>query len=306
MKSWLAAVALPMLLAPFASHAASSASEDWMLYEQGNAAMAQREFGKALSLYKEAILRAGVFPEAEMAIGDVYTEEGELDLALAQYDKAYNLRKSLMVPDMQYDVLYKSANLLQATGRYKAMEDKLTLIVQDDSNYQETANMRMRSQVEKNYNDKGLDRVLVLYSFDRSFAAAAHASLGWFYYRTGRYAAAVSHLLYATIYRTSQINRFLRDRDVDYQFMTMKGLLGSFGSSSEITTFVADTEYYKCLYYLAAASFANEQAEEARSLWILLSSQTAAGTYQDLSARQLKRPFLGPLLAQDDQQVQGN
>lgn len=79
-------------LAPAAVLAVSTASENWSLFEQGNAAMAQREFGKALSLYKEAILKAGIFPEAEVAVGDVYAEEGESTLALAQYEKAYNVK----------------------------------------------------------------------------------------------------------------------------------------------------------------------------------------------------------------------
>ena len=41
----------------------------------------REEYGEALQQYKNAIASAGIFPEAEMAIGDVYREEGELDLA---------------------------------------------------------------------------------------------------------------------------------------------------------------------------------------------------------------------------------
>ena len=85
----------------------------WLSFEEGNALVSQREFGKALEQYKNAIASAGTFPEAEMAIGDVYREEGELDLARKQYEKAYNMRSSFYIPDSKYDVLYKLTKTLK-------------------------------------------------------------------------------------------------------------------------------------------------------------------------------------------------
>jgi tetratricopeptide (TPR) repeat protein len=274
----------------------SAADENWLLYERGNAALAQGEFGTALSLYKQAILRAGIFPEAEMQLGDIYIEEGEPDLAIAQYDKAYNERKSFTVPDMQYDVLYKTARVYESLEQYKAMEDKLNLIVQDDRQFAESETFRMRSQIVKNFYDKGLDRVLVLYTFGQSFAAPAHSTLGWFYYRTGRYDPSVSHLLYATIYRVSQMVRFLHDRDVDYAFTSLGDFLASVAASRELAAFARETGFYRDLYYLAGSGYATGAAQVARSVWTTLAASAEAGTYQDLARRQLKSPFLEPLL----------
>jgi tetratricopeptide (TPR) repeat protein len=288
-------VALAVLLVPWTARAAS-ASDAWMVYEQGNAARDSREFGKAMTLYKQAIEMRSTFPEAEMAIGDVYNEEGEADLALLQYEKAYNARKSFTVPDMQYDVLYKSASLLQSLGRYRLMEDKLSAIVGDDVSYRETENSRLRTQVEKNFRDKGLDRVLVLYTFTTTIPAAAHQVLGWYDYRTGRYDVAVSHLLYAVIYRVSQMVRYARDRDVEYQFDTLANLLRLVASDRSLAAYVAETEFYRGLYYLGAAAWANGDAVNARAVWTLLAAQAGARQYQDLSKRQLARPFMEGLL----------
>ena len=72
----LAAVLAIPAIAVFAQ-ASAGRSEDWILYEQGNAMVAQHEYGKALQLYKEAIAAAGIFPEAEVGIGDIFFEEGE-------------------------------------------------------------------------------------------------------------------------------------------------------------------------------------------------------------------------------------
>ena len=294
------ALALVLLLATAGANGvwADSSNEFWLLYEQGNAAASQREFGQAMRLYKEAVVGAGIFPEAEAAIGDVYLEEGEATLAQRQYEKAYDERKSLYIPEQQYDILHKLANLFEMQQSYKLMEDRLSQIVADDKRFQDTATQHMRTQVERNFLDKGLDRVLVLYDFtDQSFAAPAHSKLGWFYYRTGRFSPAVSNLLYSVIFRASEMRQVLKDRDVDYEFSNAAELLGSIEDNPELKAYAQSTGFYKDIYYLAGSMFANGYPQHARTLWTLLTSAPSAGQYRDLSVRQLKKPFVEPLLS---------
>jgi hypothetical protein len=272
-----------------------SSNKFWLLYEQGNTAAAQKEYGKALQLYKSAIESAGIFPEAEAAIGDVYMVEGEAVLAQRQYQKAYDLRKSFTIPDSQYDILYKLANLFELQQLYRQMEDTLSLIVADDKRFQETPNQRLRTQVENNFYVKGLDRVLTLYNFDESFAAAAHSKLGWFYYRTGRLDQAVSQLLYSVIYRASQIERSRKDLDVEYEFSTLAELLAAVDGRPDLRSYASVSGLYRDLYYLAGSAF-NKYPQHSLGIWRLLSNAPSAGQYKDLSTRQLKTPFREPLL----------
>ena len=274
-----------------------NANKFWLLYEQGNTAADQKEYGRALQLYKDAIEGAGIFPEAEAAIGDVYLAEGEASLAQRQYEKAYDLRKSFYIPGAQYDILYKLANLFEIQQLYKQMEDSLTSIVLDDKRFLDTPNQRLRAQVEKNYFDKGIDRVLVLYNFDDSFAAAAHSKLGWFYYRTGRFAQSVPQLLYSVLYRVSQIERARSERDVDYQYSTLSELLAAVQSTPDLKDYAASTGLFKDLYYLAGSTFADGYPQHASNLWKILSTTSAAAQYRELAARQLKKPFVEPLLS---------
>jgi hypothetical protein len=281
----------------FASTAhADNSNKLWLLYEQGNTAADQKEYGVALQLYKEAIEGAGIFPEAEVAIGDVYLAEGETSLAQRQYEKAYNMRKSFYVPEKQYDILYKLANLFEIQQRYKQMEDSLATIEQDDRRFQETANQRMRTQILKNYLEKGIDRVLKLYTFENSFAAAAHSKLGWFYYRSGRFAQAISELLYATIYRLSEVQRYCKEQDVDFEYSDLNELFAQVNSSDELKVYAASTGLFKDLYYLAGSTFAYGYPQHALYLWKLLARCPSAGQFANLSSRQLKKPFVEPLL----------
>jgi tetratricopeptide (TPR) repeat protein len=289
-------VALLISLLALSVSAQDKQSQDWLLFEQGNASMSAREFGKALQYYKDAIAAAGIFPEAEMAIGDVYFEEGEFDLAANQYQKAYNQRKGFYISDSQYDVLYKIARLYESQELYKLMEDRLVAIVADDKHFVETATSRLRTQIEKNYLDKGLDHVLLLYRFDPSFAVKAHSKLGWFYYRTGRFSQSISQLLYSVIYDVSEINAYIRDRDINYEFASLKDVLAAVEKSSDMQGFVREVDLYKDLYYLAGATFADGYPQHALDLWGLISGFASSGTYQDLSRRQVKSPRIEPLL----------
>jgi hypothetical protein len=288
-----------LLLVTFAAFSVDTQNANWLLYEQGNALMDQREFGRALKLYQEAIKKAGIFPEAELGIGDIYLEEGEIELAIAQYEKAYTIRKSFYIPEMQYTVQYKMASIYEKTEQYKQMEDSLNLIIQDDSHFIETSTYKLRTQIDRIYADKGLDRVLLLYGFDDSFASKAHSRLGWFYYRTGRYSPAISHLLFSLIYRSSQIKTFIKERDPEFQYSTVSDLLQRIDGNQELKRYTDESGFFSDLYYLAGSTYANGLPADAKAIWKLISKTVAAGKYKDLSARQLKKPSLEPLLNLD-------
>jgi len=276
--------------------AADKQNSYWLLFEQGNAAMDAKEFGQALKLYQEAILQAGIFPEAEMAIGEVYLEEGETALAIAQYEKAYTIMNAFYIPEMQYDVLYKLAHIYETQELYKKMEDALIQITNDDSHFVESTTLKLRTQIEKNFLEKGLDRVLVLYAFEDSFSAAAHSKLGWFYYRTGRFSQSVPHLLYSIIYRATRMEQYLKERDVDFQFSSLQDLLEIVDKNQDLRKYAEESGFYADLYYIAAATFANGYPQSSSVLWKLISGFPAAGKYQELSKSQLKSPRIEPLL----------
>jgi tetratricopeptide (TPR) repeat protein len=279
-----------------AAPVSAESSPAWLIFEEGKALFEQREFGRALQRFQEAVAAAGTMPEAEMAIGDVYREEGELGLARAQYEKAYNNKNSLAVPAARYDILYRLAGIYEDQEFYKLMEDTLLAIVADDANWGGAKSSRLRTQLENNYYSKGMNQVLKLYRFDPSFAQAAHAKLGWFYYRTGRFSPAVLHCLYAAIYGSSELARYLREHDVEWEFSTFEDLLGAAEEQKDLHQYVADVVLYRNLYYLAGSTYASMYPKLAQSLWRAASRSKIAGEFADLSAKQLKKPWIEPYL----------
>jgi hypothetical protein len=136
----------------------------------------------------------------------------------------------------------------------------------------------------------------MLYSFSDAFAAQAHSLLGWFCYKSGRYSQAVVHLLYAVINRVSQMNGFLKEADVEYEFTTLHDLISSLESNRSLQAYAADTGFYKDLYYLAGATFADGYPQHALDIWRLIAAEDTAGVYKALSVRQLRKPYVEPLL----------
>ncbi len=287
-----------ILVESSAAQSTAGKPADWILYERANAMAAQHEYGQALQLYKEAISSAGIFPEAEIGIGDVFFEEGEFTLAKDEYEKAYNLRNAFKITETQYEVLYKLASLYEAREMYKQMEDSLLKIVADDKRLSGASGERLRKQIDINYRDKGLDRTLFLYQFNVPFAADAHSKLGWFYYRSGRYDQAMHELLYAVIYRASEINASLREADIDYQFSTLADMLSAVGRDKALSAFVSSGGLIKDLYYLAGSSYQTYPAH-AVLIWKLISGTKLSGKYASLAARQLKAPWTEKLLGAD-------
>jgi tetratricopeptide (TPR) repeat protein len=226
----------------------------------------------------------------------VYLEEGEPDLSIRQYNKAYDMRKSFYIPDSQYEVLYRLAKVYRMQQMYGQMEQTLLSITADDRHFVETPTFQLKSQIESNYMRKGLDHVLMLYVFDDQFAASAHSTLGWYYYRTGRQSEAIRELLYSLISRTTEIVSFLHGQDVDYEYSNLTDMLALALKNKESAVFIAEADFFKDLYYLACATSTSGYPQSAATLWKLLASAPSAGSYQDLSKRQLKKSWTEPLL----------
>jgi tetratricopeptide (TPR) repeat protein len=270
----------------------------WVLYEQGNTFFSTREYGSALKKYQEAIAAFNPFPEAEMAIGDVYRQEGELDLAARQYRKAYELKNSFYILEMKYEDMYKLARVYEDQRGYKSFEDALKTILLDDKNYNQPSTSHLKEQVESNYYGKGLDFILKLYRFPEKFSVDAHATLGWYYYRSGNFTVSALHLIYSVVYKVSEASRYVLEKNTDFQFTTLGDFFHAIASDKIVVDYFEKSDIYKDLYYLAGSTFKAGYPAHARFIWQLLSKSALSGAYADLSTRQLKSPWIEPFLIQ--------
>lgn len=302
-----------MLVAASASIAQDSEfAEDtfakaWVLYEQGKARLDDPEgpeLGEALLLFQDAIdKRGGIFPEAEMGIGDIYFREGAFALAGRQYLKAYELRTGMEITEERYTILYRLADLYEIQEMYKDMEDHLLLILEEQPYYAESRYEGFRNAFDSTFREKGPDHLFKLYRMDGvEFSVAAHSRLGWFYYRTGLFQKAIINCLFALdIMITGGMNE-LRLVKPGYVFTNVADFLDAALKRENIRQYLVDGEFFKTLYYLAASANAASLPGRAEPIWSLLAGYpleelgTGVAAYADLSKRQLESPWVDPLI----------
>lgn len=280
--------------------------EAWFLYEQGKVKMEDPngpELGEALLFFQEAIdKRGGTFPEAEMAIGDIYFREGAFALAKRQYDKAYELRTGMEIAEEKYTVLYRLANLHEIQELYADMESDLRQVLEDQPYFVGDQFPQFQDSFLSAYYEKGLGHLFKLYRMDGvAFAVPAHTKLGWFYYRTGR-PSAILHCLLALDIMITEAVKELRRVDPGFVFTTVQAFIGAGLERENIKQYLVAGEFFKTLYYLATSTYAASRPSLAESVWQILASYpleavgTSATTYAELSRRQLESPWIDPYI----------
>jgi tetratricopeptide (TPR) repeat protein len=278
----------------------------WQLYEQGKAKLDDPdgpELGEALLAFQEAIdMRGGTFPEAEMAIGDIYFQEGAFALAKRQYEKTFELRKGMEIAEEKYSVLYRLADLHEIQELYADMDRYLQQILEDQPYYSDEQYSGFRDAFLSTYEEKGLDHLFKLYRMEGvAFAVPAHAKLGWFYYRTGR-PLAILHCLFALDIMITESVKELRRVEPEFVFTTMEAFLDAALERDNIRSYLVSEEFFKTLYYLATASYAASRPSLAEPIWRLLATYPmenvgpAATTFAELASRQLESPWVDPYI----------
>jgi tetratricopeptide (TPR) repeat protein len=232
------------------------------------------------------------YPDAEYWIGEVFRAEGELGVALSQYQKAYDLRASLEVPDFALEILYKIADLRKIRQEYTLMEAVYLEVLKSDTLWSGTDNTFVKDSMSRVLENDGIDQFLKVYRYDNQTVEKAHRELGLYYYSSGRHIKAADHLLFAFLIQNSIIIQNLLENQFDYSFTSVNDLLDYIFIDEDLLQYTEDAEYYKTIYYLGGAFYGAGNLSLARNFWELLSDKPEAGEWSIRAESQLKGPFI--------------
>lgn len=238
------------------------------------------------------------YPEAEYWIGEVYRVEGELGLALGQYQKALALNSRLEDPNFELDLLYKVADLYRFRQDFKLMEETLLQIIGGsnalgrpwDPLWSESSGEFARNSMARTLENLGPSRFLVMYRYDNGSVERAHRLLGFYYYAFNRYNRALEHLMFAFLIQNSLLIGEVRRDRYDFVFESLENLLDSLGRRNDLLDYIDRSEYYRCVYYLGNALYGAGREESARTLWTFLGGRERIGEWRGLALTQLQRP----------------
>ena len=246
------------------------------------------------------------YPEAEYWLGETYRAEGELGMALRQYERALNNRALLETPGFDVNILYRITDIYRIRGNYPEMEKRAKEIIEGtgpdglprDSLWTGPGSSQIRSAMARILENEGVNRFLTLYRHNNTATERAHRLLGFFYYATSRYIPAVEHLTIAFLIQNSVLIEDLLRRDFDFSFESLENLIALAGSRREISAFIEETEYYRTIYYLSSALYATGKSRPSSQLWSFLAGSKNAGEWGERARRNpsphIERPLEMP------------
>jgi tetratricopeptide (TPR) repeat protein len=244
------------------------------------------------------------YPEAEYWIGEIYLVEGELKLAMNQFQKAYTLRQFLENPGFSVELLYKIAAICRIRQDYNEMERTLLLILNTDTLWsgdrssesspgqRQGSDTFVKQAMTRTLENNGISRFLVLYRYHNTETAEAHKLLGNFYYNSGRHSKAQEHLMFTFLIQSTVIIDEITRPSYDFSFTILESLAAEINQNPLLVNYVEENEYYKTAYYLGASLYGNGKTGAAKGLWNFLAAQNRAGEWQARSITQLKAPHV--------------
>ena len=262
----------------------------------------------------EALGKLKDYPEAEYWIGEVFRIEGELTLALAQYNRAYSMREVLEDLSFSTALRYKIADIHRIRQDYNEMERGLLSIINEFDNlwinarqadalpgnatnvpYAQASASFVSQSMTRILENEGVNRFLEMYRYNNRTVEQAHRFLGFHYAVTGR-PSAQQHLMYSFLIQSSIIIEEVTRKQFDFAFTTLTALVNEANRNPLLTAFMEEAEYYKTVYYLGASLYRNGKAASARSLWEFLAAVPQAGEWQSRSIVQLRTPHMEPIV----------
>jgi len=235
--------------------------------------------GSALQALEE-LGRLKSYPEAEFWLGETYRAEGELSMAVNQYERALQDKRLLENPGLEVEILYKLVDIHRIRGNYQEMERRAREIIAGQSptgvprdiiwNTNSAGNLQIRAAMARILENEGANRFLLLYRDNNTITERAHRLLGFFYYATGRYIPASEHLMFAFLIQNTILIEELIRRDYDFTFTTLDNLMSLVRPRAEFQAFLEETEYYRTIHYFASALYATGKTRPSTQLWTFL------------------------------------
>lgn len=275
----------------------------WIIFQQGKKAFDEREYGDALTLFREAIRREekGQFPEAEYYIGRIFEAEGELTLAEQQYEEALLHRDRLSVPEDVNEIRYRLIHIYSLTGRKQRFyQDNMAMLTRSELYGNPEVIEDQHHRMNKTFLEEGLDYLLVLYRPELTFEREALRNLAFYHFEREEYQEAAFQLM---VLCTSVISRTIeqyRSFFPDYRFESEEGFssysmtaafLRRIDDRPLLNRFLEKSEFYKMVYYWGNCLSQLSQTERAEDLWFLIADRgDVSGIWGKRSLQQLNKP----------------
>ena len=248
----------------------------------------------------EELDRLKAFPEAEFWMGKTFRAEGELSLALLQFERAWRDRALLETPGFDVEILYRKIEIHRLRQEYPEMERRAVEIITGAGptgapRDQLWASGLLRAAMVRLLESEGIYRFIALYRHNNIVSERAHRFLGFFFQSTRRDIAALDHLMFAFLIQNTVLIDDIIRRQFDFAFTTLDDLMDHVLTRPALVDFMDETEYFRTAFYLATSLQATGRTVPAMQLWNFLARNAHSGIWGE-RARRTPTPYLLPAI----------
>lgn len=267
----------------------------WLLMKRGEKAYRIGELGLAARIFREALNRQKVNPDADMQLARIFMQEGEYLLAEKQFLRALENKNQLYVLDDEFIINKELINLYKITDQYGKYEKTLIKVI--ENNETEKNIIKLQYRMIKMISEQGMDKFFRLYRYSNLKLNDCRTELGEFYYKTGRYTEAEINLVLPVLAIASRGYEFIYNRDIDYSYYSFSNHIENMLNYPELLNFAVNNRFFESVYYLAAAFYANGNEKTTKELWrIIVDYEKADSPWYKKAIRQLDKPFIEPII----------
>ncbi|AHH12106.1 Tetratricopeptide repeat family protein [Borrelia hermsii YBT] len=252
----------------------------WILLEKGRQLIYSKEgFVKsnltiAMNYLQEALLRKGIYPEANYYLSVAYSMIGNVVLEKLHLQKALENKDYLLDKFFEKNILFSLAKIAELEDHHVDMIDYLNEILSKFSNsddyynyhyvvqkYEDTTGNKFNmsfylySYLKQVRGTSGLDFTFNLYRFNNYNVIDAHQLLAKVYFKIGAYELAIAHGLVAAVGILTRMYDYVSYYEPLYEFKNLRAFARKINEYTDIKTSFESTDFWEIVYNIAYATY---------------------------------------------------
>ena len=250
-------------------------------------------FGDSFEALVSWLEEAAILPEADLFVGVVYDTDGETDMALSFYERAWRSRDFFDVPGDKVTLCYKMADIAAFSGNLGAQENYLLLALADDplfgtpGNESQALLAMMRTAQEditpSPASASGVSAVaqatspafvkfFALYRNNNPHALKAYRELANLYLETsGNVQRALPAAVLSAVTAFTLLENAVKEYEFEYTYTSFGDTVSRAARHAEITAWAAENKIWDSLLQLGYALMEAGSRNFAMNLWVNLS-----------------------------------
>ena len=235
------------------------------------------------------------YPEADFLLGKLYMIEGEYALAAHFYASAYEGRRYLDIPDVQFDILADLAELYKLTGDSEKYESVLLILASQDDKYRQNNNPSafISAVVSAVKRGMGADKLFFLYRSDNYKTLPVWYRLTTYYDSLDLNERAFETALLFCITAVSRADSIIKSRDMDYAYTGVRALLHKIQLYGDINEWAAKYKLWEGFYLLGKTAHDAGYASFAAEIFAAVAAESPERTWNVLAQKALSSNSAG-------------